>query len=177
MKDADPTVKELFQGIKRHLDDDRWFHGTEAFAELNLIFSSNIRRCMPELSGIQSHFLGHILIEVLLDDELHRRFPGELSRYYSQLDEVDGDWLEAIIRRYSDRPDAPVKHFFDRFRETRFLFDYGDNATLLFRLNQVMKRARLQALDDRLFDWLPIARTTIAQNAQRLLPNYPMSID
>ncbi len=55
------------------------------------------------------------------------------------------------------------------FARERFLSDYAQDATLWFRLNQVMRRVRLPALPERLQEFLPQARRDVAARCEELL--------
>jgi hypothetical protein len=167
---------QLFSGIRQHLHDDVWFHATPTFATLNSQFSQEIKQFAPELTGMQTFFIGHILIEMLLDDELSRRFPGQLEFYYSQIQQVDGFWLQSAIERYANKSLATIPNFLNRFISVRFLFDYESDSGLLFRLNQVMQRVQLQIIPDSVIPWLAEARRVIANSTAQLLPNYPISL-
>ncbi len=167
---------QLFSGIRQHLHDDVWFHATPTFATLNSQFSREIKQFAPELNGMQTFFIGHILIEMLLDDELSRRFPGQLEFYYSQIQQVDGFWLQSAIERYANKSLATIPNFLNRFISVRFLFDYEFDSRLLFRLNQVMQRVQLQVIPDSVIPWFADARRVITNLTPQLLPNYPISL-
>src|SRR5687768_7726430 len=65
--DSDPQVAALARGIVQHHYDDQWFHQTRAFAELSLRFTLEIRELLQPDDGFRPSFLGHILVELLLD--------------------------------------------------------------------------------------------------------------
>ena len=61
-----------------------------------------------------------------------------------------------------------------RFVELRFLYDYVEDETLLFRLNQVMRRVRLPELPAKMLEILPGARQLVADHRVALLTPRPM---
>ncbi len=80
---ADARVARLAAGIVQHHRDDAWFHSTRAFAELNLSLCVLLRERLPADSGFRPFFLGHILVEILLDATLieqRARATGSLLR-------------------------------------------------------------------------------------------------
>lgn len=83
IEDADPWVARLAAGIVRHHADDAWFHETRPFAELSLDFARQVRDALPRDEGFRPHFLGHILVEILLDAVLIAEAPEQLEAYYT----------------------------------------------------------------------------------------------
>ncbi|MFM7115201.1 MAG: hypothetical protein ACKO0N_01070, partial [Planctomycetota bacterium] len=179
--DSDSRTARVARGIVQHHADDEWFHETPEFAQLNLQFSVQLREDVKLDDSLRTRFVGHILIEMLLDDWLSKIYPGKLKEYYLQLERLCGRELERIVIDLAGlSPEAtgqlpielPVEKFLPRFRQERFLFDYSDDPRLLYRLNQVMRRVRLPALPPAILDWLPGARRDVLDLAPRLLSSY-----
>ena len=82
----------LARGIARHHADDAWFHTTAAFAELSWRFTARLRDVLAPDEGMRPSFLGHILVEILLDAALIARDPERLERYYEALAAIDPGW-------------------------------------------------------------------------------------
>lgn len=175
--DQDPRTARVAQGIVQHHADDEWFHETPEFAQLNLQFSVELREEVKLDDSLRTRFVGHILIEMLLDDWLSKIYPGKLKEYYLQLERLCDRELERIVVDLAglsaeSTGQLPVEQFLPRFRQERFLFDYSDDPRLLYRLNQVMRRVRLPALPPAILDWLPGARQEVLQLGPRLLSSY-----
>lgn len=142
----DAQLAALARGVCQHHADDAWFHESPAFGALSLGFAKTLREELGESTSMRPWFLGHILVELLLDDELARREPGLLDWYYELMARVDGAWVAESIERMAGRDVGKLAHFIQRYGEVRFLADYRDDDTLVMRLNQVMQRVRLDAL-------------------------------
>src|SRR5215469_1683643 len=97
--DADPRMAALARGIEQHHFDDGWFHATSAFAELSWHFTVSIRDHLEADDGLRPTFLGHILVELLLDACLIAQSPHELEAYYQAMATVDHLWLEVAVGR------------------------------------------------------------------------------
>ena len=142
--DADTEeFRELAAGVVQHHEDDDWFHRTRAFAELSLQFAVILRDGLPADDGLRPSFLGHILVELLLDDWLIQDDPPKLDAYYSVLEAIDANVVAQFIAKATSNERALFDRFVQflpRFIEVRFLNDYADNAKLLYRLNNVMDR-------------------------------------
>lgn len=166
----DERTARVAAGIVQHCDDDQWFHSTRAFAELSLELCLLLRDRLPADDGFRPHFLGHILVEILLDAALIAHEPRRLDEYYAALDSLDCQSVEAAVGAISPRPATNLATFIGLFSRERFLFDYLDDAKLLFRLNQVMRRVGLPSLPRELSDWIPQARQLVVQRKHDLLP-------
>lgn len=181
LADEDFATRQLAAGILRHLADDRWFHQTRAFAETSLRFAVELRQRLPDDEGFRPSFLGHILVEILIDATLMERDPGLAADYYQTLGGVSATHVQDVVNRIARIPSnhhvpsnhrVPTNHLavgIARFLEVRFLYDYLDDARLLFRLEQIMRRVGLPPLGEHLLSWLPAARAVVAQRCDELL--------
>jgi hypothetical protein len=165
---ADGPTARVAAGILRHCEDDQWFHGTRAFAELSLELCLLARDQLPEDEGFRPHFLGHILVEILLDATLISAEPARLDDYYAALDRLDPHCVERAVAAIAGRPARDLGTFIGLFSRERFLSDYQDDAKLLFRLNQVMRRVGLPLLPLGLTDTLATARTLVGGRTDEL---------
>ena len=143
---------EVAGGVLQHLQDDRWFHQTAAFyetcGELTVLF----RNVVGSEDGYRPGFLGHIVLELLLDGVLIEEQPGMLDAYYRRLAEVDPDRGRGRVNRMAREPTSRLAMFIPLFHREQFLRDYLDPARLLYRLNQVMRRIKLNQLPDEVAD-------------------------
>ena len=129
---------DLAAGVRRHIDDDRWFHASEAFL-----------RTSAELTGMiaceRAWFWGHVLTEMLLDRFLIQRNPQRLDDYYAALDDLDLVAIEARVRPWLTRPAARLGEYVDAFLHHRFLYGYDDDNGLTQRLHGLGRRVGLDA--------------------------------
>jgi hypothetical protein len=167
--DADPVVARLAAGMLQHFHDDAWFHNTLAFAELSLTLSGLVRDVLAADDGFRPSFLGHILVEILLDAILIAEDPAGIVAYYAVLDGLDGPLVERAVNRMAPRPTDRLAALVGMFSRERFLLDYSDDAKLLFRLNQVMRRVQLPTLPPALQEIFPAARGLVAERRAELL--------
>jgi len=169
LDDSDETVARLAAGVMQHHADDAWFHVTPAFAEMSLDFARRVREALPADDGFRPHFLGHILVEILLDAELITQDPGGLEAYYAAMHSLDGERVAAAVSTIAPRPAENLATFVGLFSRERFLFDYLDNGKLLFRLNQVMRWVGLPVLPSSFADLLADLRPHVRQRQVDLL--------
>jgi hypothetical protein len=165
----DQRVAEVAAGIVQHHLDDRWFHQTRAFAELNLQLTAAVRRVLPDDDGFRPSFLGHILVEILLDAALIASHRHQLDAYHAALQSVDPHLVGTVVNQLATRPSDIWPVFIPHFCAERFLYDDEADAKLLGRLNRVMRRVHLPPLPDQFLTILPAARQSVAQRRQDLL--------
>jgi hypothetical protein len=167
--DTDPILASVARGIVQHHTDDAWFHATPAFNELSLQFAVEIREVLPGDEGFRPSFLGHILVELLLDRALAEDEPKRLDSYYAALTKLDAEITQQAISRLATRPVDRVVTLLPRFISERFLYDYLDDARLLMRLNHVMHRVGLPQLPNALIELIPSLRGRVREKMSELL--------
>jgi hypothetical protein len=171
--DPDSCMAAVAGGVLQHLRDDARFHATRAFAETSLELTARVRDVLGGETGLRPAFLGHLLVELLLDAALAADDPGRLTAYYRALDEVDALRVEAAVNRLAPRPTERLATFIDLFRRERILWDYLEDGKLMVRLNQIMRRVRLAPLPADFAAVLPAARELATERKSMLLEGIP----
>jgi hypothetical protein len=174
VEDSDPQLAALARGVVQHHRDDEWFHQTTAFNELNLQFAVVIRDALPSDDGFRPSFLGHILVELLLDAVLIEEAPERLERYYAALAAVEAANVQTMINRLATRTSDRIGMLIPRFVSERFLADYADDGRLLVRLNHVMRRVSLPQLPAQIVELFPAMRRRVRERRSELLPDERM---
>ena len=167
--DANPVVASIARGIVQHHLDDAWFHVTPAFSELSLRFAVEIREVLPGDEGFRPSFLGHILVELLLDRALAEDDPKRLENYYAALAQLDAALTQQAISHLATRPVDRIETLIPRFLSDRFLYDYLDDSRLLTRLNHVMRRVGLPQLPAPLLQLIPSMHRSVRERMSDLL--------
>jgi hypothetical protein len=165
----DLCLATVARGVMQHHRDDEWFHQTRAFAELMLQFTVAIRDCLPRDDSMRPSFLGHILVELLLDAELIAGEPQRLDDYYAAFETLDAAQVESAVTALATQPIDDFPLWLERFCRVRFLYDYADDGKLLKRLNGVMARVGLPALPNELLQIIPEARRAVRERQEELL--------
>jgi hypothetical protein len=170
---AQQPLAAVARGLIQHLRDDARFHETRAFAESSLELSGAARRALGQDPGFRPSFLGHVLVEVLLDASLAARHAGQVELFYGTLSAVEPLGVQAAVNRMAPRPTQRLAAMIAAFRQQRLLGDYLDDGRLLARLNQVMRRVRFAPLPESFLELLPWARRLIDQRRDDLLAGIP----
>ncbi|MEM7453707.1 MAG: hypothetical protein AAF456_05055 [Planctomycetota bacterium] len=169
----DPDVATIARGVIQHHHDDDWFHRTRAFNEMSLEFAVELRDLQSTRSGMRAGLVGHIIIELFLDAYLHERHPGQLERFYSQVESVDFEKVQQTINLFATRPTERYTWYAGLFKSERYIFDYSRNDGTIYRINKVLQRVGLEELDGDILKWLPGVRERVYNRAHELLESYP----
>jgi len=169
LADADPLAAAVAGGVRRHLDEDARFHNTRAFAELSWQLTVMVRDALRDREGLRPSFLGHILVEILLDATLALENPHLLERYYGLLEEIEPGLVQAAVNRMAPRPTDRLSIMIAEFRRQRVLWDYLEDDKLLMRLNQIMRRVKLPPLPDEFAGIFTSARRMVGERKNDLL--------
>ncbi|QDU31510.1 hypothetical protein ETAA8_66690 [Anatilimnocola aggregata] len=167
---ADPIRSSFARGVMQHHADDDWFHQQRAFVELSLQFTLQIRDLLEPDDGFRPSFVGHILVELLIDSCLDEDDPQLLPSYYAAIQQIDCELVSLHINSLATKQSDLLTKFLPRFQAEHFLADYKHDDRLLHRLNQVMRRATLPALPDSFLSLLPSARRQVRERLPDLLP-------
>lgn len=169
LEHQDPVYRSLARGVIRHHTDDGWFHNSPAFLKLSLEFAQQIRAQWGDSTGMRSGFLGHILVEILLDSQLASDDPTLLDRYYDIVEQADARRIETWVNQTSKHTSDRIAGLIPRFISEGFLRDYSDDEKLLVRLNQVMRRVRLPELPAGVLGMFEGARERVREARDALL--------
>ncbi len=180
LQSDDLTLRRVAAGIVQHVEDDRWFHATRAFAETTLQLAVELRDRLPGDAGFRPTFVAHILVEMMLDSFWIRDDRSLCDRYYASVESVSTDEIQRCVEVIAGNSSEGLQGVIQRFAESRFLYDYTDHERLLFRVNQVLHRVRLPALPATLVLWMPGAEKLVESRRRELLtapdskPHFPI---
>lgn len=169
VESEDGEVASLAKGIARHHHDDEWFHGSRAFAELNLGFSVELRDLLGADAGFRPYFTAHIVIEMLLDAWIALRDPAALPTFYQLIEYVDPGSVQANVNRMTARPTDKITWFIPHFCRERYLYDYAEDSRVRYRMNRILGGIGLASLPVEFETWLVNARETVYSRAAELL--------
>lgn len=162
-------VRQIGQGILQHHKDDDVFHRCEPFMEMESLVGAEFRKLMPGKFDHRPGFLGHIVVELMLDALLDAADPGILDQFYLTMGKVDSVLVESTVNLMSTRSTDKLSWFIGKFCEERFLYDYRQDKGMFFRLNQVLKRVKLPQMDSECVAVLATARQLLKERGQELL--------
>ena len=169
MDSTDADLRQVAKGILNHIHDDRWFHTTPAFVQTNLELAVSLRDLLPNDRGFRPMFVGHIVIEMLLDSIWLREQPQLGEQYYEMVEAAPADLIQRCVNQITGKPTEQLVPTIQRYSEAKFLYDYLQPEGMLLRLNQVLRRVSLVELPDSLIPWLQQAGELVEFRRVRFL--------
>ena len=164
-----PVTRSIARGIVQHHRDDAWFHDTPVFTHLSSDFSRRLREVLPGDEGFRPWFVGHVLVELLLDAALIEEDPRRLDDYYAALASLDPNETQSAVNAIATKTTDRLVALLPRFLAERFLYDYLDDGKLLARLNGVMRRVGLPQLPEELTRLFSEMRRSVREVRSELL--------
>jgi hypothetical protein len=136
---TNPEVNSIIGGWNKHLLVDKYFHSANFF----LTHSHNLKSVLTSVitgSPVKPFFLGHIAIELMLDNLLITTNEINVSEFYDHLDKCEDD----IIREFLNfagvkRPDVFFK-FHNEFKRSRYLNTYVNIEQITYALKRICMR-------------------------------------
>lgn len=172
--DSDQRTASIAAGVAQHIRDDAYFHASRPFAELSWELTARARDALEgDEPGFRPAFLGHLLVEVLLDASLIAEDPRRLEAYYRLFESVDPGVVQEVVNRMAARPTEQLAPMISEFCRLRILSDYLEDGKLMGRLNQVMRRVKQPELPDDFCRMLPEARRQVDARKSELLEGIP----
>jgi hypothetical protein len=166
---ADARLASLARGALRHLEDDRVFHSSAAFAAARREVADVLRGVLPEADGHRPSFVAHLVVEVQLDASLAAATPRLLDDYYAALATLAPDDVEAAVLVLAPCSPDGVARIVRRFVDERFLADYADPAATVRRLDRVVRGVGQPGLPADLASAMPAARACVEARRDELL--------
>ncbi|MFK7906131.1 MAG: hypothetical protein AB8B69_13450 [Chitinophagales bacterium] len=140
-------IQNLQEGINKHHHIDELFHSST-------FFKSHNKRVFQQLQDVKfegvtkyTHFVSHVLIEMLLDRFLMQENEQLASTFYYKLNSTEKRNLVAYFNQFPAVKDnfEDFWKFIRRFCNSQFLIDYQEREGIVNRLNRVMQRITHQA--------------------------------
>jgi hypothetical protein len=139
LRHDNPRVQSIIDGWNKHLLVDKYFHSSDFF----LTHSHNLKKALTQAivgSPVKPFFLGHIAIELILDNLLISTNQVIVDEFYNHLDncteEVIGEFLKVAGM---NNPDVFFK-FYTGFKQSRYLNSYINIDQVTYALKRICMR-------------------------------------
>lgn len=135
----DDNLSNIFEGWKRHIEVDNYFHSSDFFCR----HTHNIKNLISPIlvnSPVRPSFLAHIALELMLDALLLKESLVEANDFYSIISEVDRESLECFLELNSVYETEQFFSFLDEFIEASYLNTYRDAKSIVYALNRICMR-------------------------------------
>jgi hypothetical protein len=134
-----PSVNAIIQGWNKHLALDRYFHSSEYFRT----HSHQLKKLLlPAIKGspVKPFFLGHVALELVLDNLLLTTQKVTPDRFYDQLDGCEASVVTEFLTFAGLKNAAIFFKFFESFKKSRYLYSYSDTKEIAYALKKICMR-------------------------------------
>ncbi len=165
-----PQIKSLIAGWNKHLAVDKYFHSSEFFIthshQLKVLLTPAI-----EGSPVKPFFLGHIAVELIIDNLLLTTNRLKVDDFYDHLKSCDHTVIEEFLTIAGLNDTDRFFRFFNGFKRDGYLHTYSETEQIAYALKRICMRVW-----DNPFTSLHDSRIneTVAAYRQLLLPNFMM---
>ena len=134
-----PEVNSIIAGWNKHLQVDKYFHSSQFF----LHHSHTLKNLLtPAITGspVKPFFLGHIAIELILDNLLLTAGIISVDDFYSHLDNCNLETINEFLKFSGMKNPAIFAKFYDGFKKSRYLRTYKDLTQITYALKRICMR-------------------------------------
>ncbi|OOQ59381.1 hypothetical protein [Mucilaginibacter pedocola] len=135
----DDRVNSIIDGWNKHLLVDKYFHTSEFFLKHSHALKNLLT---PAIAGspVKPFFLGHIAIELILDNLLITTGKIEVDDFYAHLDSCDIEVINEFLAFAGMKNPAIFGKFYDSFKQSRYLATYVNLGQVTYALKRICMR-------------------------------------
>jgi len=136
---TDSNVNSIIAGWNKHLLVDRYFHSSEFF----LAHSHQLKKMLlPAIEGspVKPFFLGHIALELILDNLLLTTGKVTADGFYDHLDGCDADVVDEFLTFSGLQETSVFFKFYEDFKKRKYLHSYADTKEIAYALKRICMR-------------------------------------
>jgi len=133
------AVNSIIRGWKKHLEVDRYFHSSEFF----LSHSHELKKkLLPAIEGspVKPFFLGHIALELILDNLLLTTQRVTAEGFYEHLNGCKETVVDEFLRSAGLKSTAIFFKYYDEFKRSKYLYTYSRTKEIAYALKRICMR-------------------------------------
>ncbi len=132
-------VNSITKGWNKHLEVDRYFHSSEFF----LTHSHELKKLLtPVIEGspVKPFFLGHIALELILDNLLITTNKITAHDFYEHLNGCEHEVIQEFLTFAGLKDSTKFFRFFDGFKRDGYLHTYSETPKIAYALKRICMR-------------------------------------
>lgn len=137
-------LREINDGVKRHLQVDDIFHNSPFFEKSTQNTLSIIKSKKFDSIHRHQYAFAHVLVEMMLDRILIKNHENLCSEYYTMLELSEEKNIEKYFKSlnfaWTYWDSLLFFLFFKRYKQAQYLRQYTDNESFIFALNRVFSK-------------------------------------
>ena len=139
LQHANNAVNSIISGWNKHLEVDRHFHSSGFFLEHSHQLKLLLRPAI-EGSPVKPFFLGHIAIELVLDNLLLTTGKVTADVFYDHLDGCQTTIVDEFLTFAGLKNTSVFFKFFEGFKSSRYLYSYAETQQIAYALKRICMR-------------------------------------
>lgn len=139
LQHPDDKVNCIIQGWNKHLEVDRHFHSSDFFKT----HSHQLKKMLvPVIEGspVKPFFLGHIAVELILDNLLITTQKITVDDFYNHLQSCEQPQIAAFFNLAGLKDNTTFFKFFEKFKTDRYLHTYAETHQIVYALKRICMR-------------------------------------
>ncbi|MDT3405177.1 hypothetical protein [Mucilaginibacter terrae] len=135
----DGPTHHIYNGWMKHLAVDRHFHNSGFFTTHSHQLKLHLR---PAITGspVKPFFLGHIALELILDNLLLTTQQITADDFYNHLDHCDDEVIEDFLNISGMKNPEVFTRFLHKFKNDRYLHTYAQTEKVAYALKRICMR-------------------------------------
>ncbi len=135
----DPSINDIIKGWNKHLEVDRYFHSSDFFItqshQLKLLLK-------PAIVGspVKPFFLGHIAVELVLDNLLLTTGKVSVDDFYAHLSGCNNEVIREFLNFAGLQDTDRFFRFYEKFKSNRYLETYVETQQIAYALKRICMR-------------------------------------
>jgi hypothetical protein len=136
---SNSAINSIIQGWNKHLEVDRYFHSSDFFITHSHLLK---KAFLPAIEGspVKPFFLGHIALELLLDNLLLTTHKVTAESFYDHLDSCDTSVIDEFLTFAGLSNTEFFLKFYEKFKRRRYLFTYAETKEIAYALKRICMR-------------------------------------
>jgi hypothetical protein len=139
LQHPDKSINDIILGWRKHLEVDRFFHSSGFFTARSHVMK-NLLAPAIEGSPVKPFFLGHIALEIILDNLLITTGKISTDDFYSHLNACNTLTIKEFLNFSGLKETDRFFEFFDEFKKSRYLETYAQNDKITYALKRICMR-------------------------------------
>jgi hypothetical protein len=139
LQHANSNVNSITKGWNKHLDVDRYFHSSDFFAT----HSHQLKKLLaPAIAGspVKPFFLGHIAVELIIDNLLLTTSQITVNDFYDHLKGCDNTIIEEFLNSAGLTDTDRFFRFYEGFKNSAYLHTYSETPQIAYALKRICMR-------------------------------------
>jgi hypothetical protein len=135
----DIKVNSIIHGWNRHQEVDKYFHGSEFF----LTHSHQLKKkLLPAMTGspVKPFFLGHIALELILDNLLLTTQEVTAFGFYEHLEGCKEATVDEFLTFAGLKSTGIFLRYYEEFKRSKYLYTYAETREISYALKRICMR-------------------------------------